>query len=177
MTLDGYDFSQSYHAHVVAYSPGTTFLATAYHDRIVVRSTSTLQIVRTWQCLPSALPSSSSVSPPSSSLGRSTRGKPVGPPASSSSAAPGSRRATPVELDSLLWSPDSMHLFAYASKRETAWVFALTRNGDGESGELAKLEGGAEGLVKIEWGRKGEVLAWSDHGVSALRFHHAPGNR
>lgn len=144
MDSEGYEFSAPFHAHVLGYSPGTTFLATAFNDRVIVRSTSSLQIVRTWQCLPSASGSSSS---------------------SRNRSVSGTKRTPNVEIDSLEWSPDTMYLLAYASKAETAWVFALTRDGDGASGEIAKLEGGVEGLVRAEWGKRGEVLAWSDHGV------------
>ncbi|ORY23945.1 hypothetical protein BCR39DRAFT_548449 [Naematelia encephala] len=57
MSSSGYDFSQLFHAHTLAFSPGTTFLVTAYNNRIIIRSTSTLSIVRTFQCL---LPASTS---------------------------------------------------------------------------------------------------------------------
>ena len=58
----GYDFSQLYHASLLAYSPGSTFLATAHLNRIIIRSSSTLSIVRTFQCLSQAQASSSKTS-------------------------------------------------------------------------------------------------------------------
>jgi len=136
--LNGYDFSQLYHASILAFSPGTTFIATAYQNRIIVRSSSSLSIVRTCLCL---LPSS---------------------PSSSSSSR------TVESMDQLSWSSDSLYLLAYSNKASTAWVFALTEDGVGEEGELARIGGeGVEGLAKVEWGKQGrEVLAWSDYGVS-----------
>ena len=47
----GYDFSQLFHASTLSYSPGSTFIATVHGRRLVVRSTATLAIVRTFQCL------------------------------------------------------------------------------------------------------------------------------
>lgn len=61
--MSGYDFSQLYHSSVLAYSPGSTFIATAHHNRIIVRSTTTIQIVRTWLCTPATPIASSSKSP------------------------------------------------------------------------------------------------------------------
>jgi len=135
----GYDFSQFYHASTVSFSPGTTFIATAYQNRIIVRSSSTLSVVRSWQCI---LPSS-----PSASASSSTR---------------------PIEsIDKIVWSSDSLYVLAFSSKATTAWVFALTEEGNGEGGEMARIGGeGVQGLVHLEWGRQGrEVLAWSDYGV------------
>ena len=48
----GYEFSQLFHASLLDFSPGSTFLATAHLNRVIVRSTSTLAIVRTFQCIP-----------------------------------------------------------------------------------------------------------------------------
>jgi hypothetical protein len=56
----GYDFSQLYHASVLAFSPGSTFLATIHNRRLIIRSTSTLSIVRTFQCIGGAASSSKS---------------------------------------------------------------------------------------------------------------------
>ena len=62
--MSGYDFSQLYHSSILSYSPGSTFIATAHQNRIIIRSTTTLQIVRTWLCTPSTpIASSSKLSP------------------------------------------------------------------------------------------------------------------
>ena len=132
MAGTGYDFSQVYNASLSAYSPGSTFLATAHQDRIVVRSTSNLSIVRTYQCLPGA---------PLAGPSRDTQG-----------------------IETLSWSADGRYLLAYG--KGEAWVFGLAELGSGEGGEMARIVGGVEGLVKVEWARGGrEVLAWSDYGV------------
>lgn len=47
----GYDFSHLYHSSITAFSPGSTFLATARGRRVIIRSTTALSIVRTFQCL------------------------------------------------------------------------------------------------------------------------------
>lgn len=145
----GYDFSQLYHATSLAFSPGTTFTATAYQNRIIVRSSTTLSVVRTWICVS---------------------------PASHSSLSPTRVGET---VDQLYWSSDSLYLLAFSSKSSSAWVFALTEDGDGEGGELARIGGdGVEGLVRVEWGKLGrEVLAWSDYGVRTLKVTHILADR
>lgn len=66
--MSGYDFSQLYHSSILAYSPGSTFIATAHQNRIIIRSTTTLQIVRTWLCVPPTPIASSSKSIPEFSI-------------------------------------------------------------------------------------------------------------
>jgi hypothetical protein len=134
----GYDFSQLYRSSALSFSPGTTFIATAHQNRIIVRSSSTLSVVRTWLCV---FPSSP--------------------------AASGSSSRSTDSIDQLLWSSDSLYLLAFSSKANLAWVFGLTEDGNGEGGELARIDGeGVERLVRVEWGTQArEVLAWSDYGV------------
>lgn len=134
----GYDFSQLYHSSTAAFSPGSTFLATAHGRRIIVRSSASLSIVRTFQCL-------------------------GGSPSASTS-----RQTDTVTIDQVLWSFDSMYVMAFSLRAMTAWIFGLTDEGNGQGGEIARIGGeGAEGLTRVEWGRSGrEVLAWSDYGVS-----------
>ncbi|WRT66023.1 uncharacterized protein IL334_002974 [Kwoniella shivajii] len=134
----GYDFSQIYHASIVSYSPGTTFLATVFQNRVIIRSTSTLQIVRTWAC------------------------------AKSQGLASSSRDIDDqVKIDSVEWSEDGLHILVFSAVSHSAWVFGLASDGDGESGEVARIGGqGVDGLVMVEWGRTGkQVLAWSEHGL------------
>lgn len=137
----GYDFSQLFHASVAAFSPGSTFLATIHNSRLIIRSTSTLSIVRTFQCL------------------------------SPTSTASSSHNSDTYQLiDQIYWSADSLYILAFSSKSLNAWVFGLTEEGNGEGGEVARLgREGVEGLVRVEWGRRDrEVLAWSDYGVCTL---------
>ena len=144
----GYDFSQLYHSSLVSFSPGSTFIATVHGRRLIVRSTASLSIVRTFQCL---------------NISTST---PTPTPTASSSRQPDTHVAL---IDQLLWSSDSLYLLAFSSKAATAWVFGLTEEGNGGGGEVARLGGeGIEGLVRVEWGRGSsgrDVIAWSDHGA------------
>ncbi|GMK58202.1 hypothetical protein CspeluHIS016_0502340 [Cutaneotrichosporon spelunceum] len=48
--MDNYQFSNTYRASCVAYSPGSTFIATALKDKVHIRSTSSLESIRTWAC-------------------------------------------------------------------------------------------------------------------------------
>ncbi|WWD18198.1 hypothetical protein CI109_102648 [Kwoniella shandongensis] len=146
----GYEFSQLYHSSILAYSPGTTFLATAHLNRIIIRSTSTLQIVRTWICVK---PPSPTTTP---SLGSSSR-RPVDNVSSTGE----------YSIDQLSWSGDSMYILAYSAQAKTCWVFGLAVEGSGEGGEIVRVGGeGVEGLVRVEWAKgRREVLAWSDHAL------------
>lgn len=50
--------------------------------------------------------------------------------------------------------------------RGTIYVFALAQEGNGSSGEVAKIGEGLEGCVKAEWGRGSrDIHVWSDYGV------------
>ena len=131
-----FKITQSFPSSTVSFSPGTTFIATAHLNRIVVRLTSTLAVVRTWLCVSS-----------SSSSSRDTE-----------------------SVNELLWSSDSLYLLAFSEKGNAIWVFALTENGGGEAGELARMGGeGVEGVMSVAWGKYGrEILAWSDYGVRAV---------
>ena len=137
-----FKISQIFPSSNVSISPGSTFIATAQQNQVVVRSTSTLAIVRTWLCL----------SPSSGS----------------------SRDTDPV--NELLWSSDSLYLLAFSEKASSVWIFALTEDGGGEVGEVARLGGeGVERLVSVAWGKYGrEVLAWSDYGVREVMTQENP---
>ncbi|WVQ71313.1 hypothetical protein IAR50_000841 [Cryptococcus sp. DSM 104548] len=137
----GYEFSHLFSANTIAFSPGTTFLATAYLNRIVVRSTASLQVVRTWACIrpPEALASSSK-----QKAGCSSAQDPV---------------LDEFLIDSLQWSRDSLYLLVYSSQVKMAWVYGIA-----QEGESARIGGsGVEGLVRVEWGRGArDVLAWQE---------------
>lgn len=134
--MSGYDFSQLYHSSILSYSPGTTFIATAHQNRIIIRSTSNLQIVRTWLCVPPTQLASSS------------------------------KTTAEFTIDTLQWSEDGSYILAMG--RGTIYVFALAQEGNGESGEVARLGEGLEGCVKAEWGKGSrDIMVWSDYGVSS----------
>ena len=138
--MSGYDFSPVYPSQTIAFSPGSTFLATAAGPRIIIRSVSTLNIVRTWL------------------IG-------LDAPSASSSKSQGGSTITDLQ-----WSKDGHHLLAFSKTAQIAWVFGLADDGSGDSGEIARIAGGVEGLVKVEWVRGGkDVFAWSEHTVSGRR--------
>ncbi|CAD6578630.1 MAG: hypothetical protein TREMPRED_002234 [Tremellales sp. Tagirdzhanova-0007] len=139
-----FKITQSFPSSTVSFSPGTTFIATAHLNRIVVRLTSTLAVVRTWLCVSS-----------SSSSSRDTE-----------------------SVNELLWSSDSLYLLAFSEKGNAIWVFALTENGGGEAGELARMGGeGVEGVMSVAWGKYGrEILAWSDYGLRLTIYDLSTGN-
>ncbi|OWZ63020.1 hypothetical protein AYX15_04942 [Cryptococcus neoformans] len=137
----GYDFSHLFPANTLAFSPGTTFLAVAHQNRIIVRSTSTLQIVRTWECI---LPPEATTSGP----------KELG---SGSSVAEATSEA--FSIDTLQWSSDSMYLLVHSKEAKMAWVYGVA-----QEGEAARVGGmGIEGLSRVKWGKGDrEVLAWTE---------------
>lgn len=56
-----------------------------------------------------------------------------------------------------------------------AWVFGLAEEGNGDVGEVARIDGGGVlGLDRVEWAKGGrEVLGFTEHGVSSWTFHAA----
>lgn len=146
--MSGYDFSHLFPASVLAFSPGTTFLAVAHQNRIIVRSTSTLQIVRTWEC----------ILPPEAQVARSKE------PGVSSSVAGATSEI--FSIDTLQWSGDSMYLLVHSRDVKMAWVYGVA-----QEGEAARVGGmGVEGLTKVEWGKGDrEVLAWTEIDVSQFK--------
>lgn len=145
----GYDFSHLFPANALAFSPGTTFLAVAHQNRIIVRSTSTLQIVRTWECI---LP------PEATTYGPKELG-------SGSSVAEATSEA--FSIDTLQWSSDSMYLLVHSKEAKMAWVYGVA-----QEGEAARVGGmGIEGLSRVKWGKGDrEVLAWTEVDVSHFKL-------
>lgn len=124
------------------FSPGSTLIANAAGTRIVIRSASTLALVKTFLVPPIPGPTPQSAPYPAPDITR---------------------------LD---FSPNTTRLLAFCAKAGTAFVFNLEHEGSEEEGVEAMLEGGVEGLIRVEWarigkGRQGKVLlAWSELGVS-----------
>ncbi len=50
------------------------------------------------------------------------------------------------------------------------WIFGLAVEGNGIGGEVGRICGEVEGIVRVEWGMGDgrEIITWSDHGVSRL---------
>ncbi|KLT39499.1 WD40 repeat-like protein [Cutaneotrichosporon oleaginosum] len=99
--MEDYQFSKVYKANSAAYSPGSTFIATASQNTVVIRSTSSLESIRTWAC---AVPDRS-------------RGD--------SSSTHGVHE---VIIDYLEWSPGGTHLLAFSHSNGLVWVFDLPKN-------------------------------------------------
>lgn len=151
--MSGYDFSPLYRSALSTFSPGSTFLATAHQNRIIVRSTHNLAIVRTWTL---------------TSLAASTDG--VSHAESSSQA-----NARVLTMDEVQWSDDGLYILALCRAVQTIWVFALAEEGKGIEGEVAKIVAGPEGLEGARWAKGGrEVIVWSEHDVgdtAAIESH------
>lgn len=156
------------------FSPGSTFLASTFHSAnpsvegqtILVRHSTTLQTVQSFR-IPS-LPSPHSPSPSTSSSTLSTSSKNRRPEA----IPPPS---PPPEITHVAFSPDSARVLAFCSKQAVAFVFTLGGvheiGGDDDEAVEAVLEGGVEGLVRVEWSRTGnKLMGWSELGVSAYIF-------
>ena len=141
----GYDFTEIYKQthHHVYFSPGTQFILTAVQDRLIVRRSDTFQIARTW--LVDNTPSASSTILAS---GKSS-----------------SKSKNQAEAEGWIthvgWSADSEHILAACAKRGVVHVFKMR-----DDTWHAKIEAGAEGLVKAEWAPDGQnILCFSEWGV------------
>ncbi|KAI3615147.1 wd repeat-containing protein 8 [Moniliophthora roreri] len=138
------DFTEIYKqsSNLVAFSPGAHFILTAVHDRIIIRRTDSFQITRTWQI-------DSSPSQTQSVLGGGSSNK---------------TKATPPNnawITHAGWSCDSEYVFAACAKRGAVHVFKLR-----DEEWSARIDAGAEGLVKAEWAPDGRtILCFSEWGL------------
>lgn len=145
-----YDFTEIYHqthGHVV-FSPGTQFILTVVQDRLVIRRANTFQIARTW--LLDNTPAETAAL-----LG-------------SSRQAGQSKKAIEAEkwISHVGWSADSEHILAACAKQGVVHVLKMR-----DESWYAKIEAGAEGLVKAEWAPDGRhILCFSEWGVCAFLF-------
>ncbi|KAG6336125.1 hypothetical protein ID866_2963 [Astraeus odoratus] len=136
------DFTEIYKqsGNLVYFSPGAHFILNAVEDVLIVRRTDTLQITCTW-----------TLGPPSQTAS-----------ALSSSRPQSSAASVPSQLISHAgWSCDSEYLFAASAKGGVVQVFKL-RDEDWS----ARIETGAEGLIKAEWAPDGRhILCFSEWGL------------
>ena|ERR1700722_140584 len=145
------DFTEVYKQtnSLVAFSPGTHFILNAVQDRLIVRRADTFQVTRTW--LADASPSSTHLA-----LSKSKT-----PAAITTSAT--STNNTPVEnwISHIGWSCDSEYILATSAKKGIVNVYKLR-----DEEWSARIESGAEGLVKAEWAPGGRtILCFSEWGV------------
>ncbi|ORX35455.1 hypothetical protein BD324DRAFT_582386 [Kockovaella imperatae] len=132
----GYDFSQLFHASHLSYSPGSTFLATVHLNKIIIRSSSTLSIVRIFQCLL--------------------------PPESSSKVQPLDIAIDQLlwSSDSLY-----LIAYSGKVRTGWLFGLTQDGRGEGGEVARLGGEG-VDGLVKVEWGKGDrEILTWSDYGL------------
>lgn len=147
--MSGYDFSPLYRSSLSAFSPGSTFLATTHLNRLIVRSTHNLSIVRAWDLQPSLSSEQSAVDG-------------AGP--SKSSSAPAKAKA--VVIDEIQWSDDGLHILAVSPSGQAVWVYGLAEEGGGADGEVVRIQAGPQGLEGAKWAKGGrEVVCWSEHSV------------
>ncbi len=148
-----YAFSEAYthsSSSSCAFSPGSSALASAYADRIVVRSTETMQVVRTWTCREPTAPAWHPVYRQAGVKREAARPS-----------------AEPIEVSSIAWSPSSSHLLVTALKARLVYVFSTSDEGDEPA---AVIRAGIEGIIRAEWNENGEeVLCWSEAGVGGER--------
>ncbi|KAJ7596922.1 WD repeat-containing protein 8 [Mycena floridula] len=141
--MSAFDFTELYKtsASLVCFSPGTHFLLAAVNDRLIVRRTESFQIVRTW--LPDW-----SASPTSAIL---------------ANAGPSKPKATASDgwISHIGWSCDSEYIMVACQKRGVVHVLKLR-----DETWSARIDAGAEGLVKAEWAPDGRsILCFSQCGL------------
>ena len=137
--MSGYDFSPLYRSVRSAFSPGSTFLATVHSNRLIVRSTRNLAIVRAWAiaCLAAGV-----------------------------DGGAGPSRPRTASVDEIQWSDDGLYILAFSREEGCVWVYALAQEGNGEDGEVARIKAGPEGLEGVRWAKDGrEVMCRSEHNV------------
>lgn len=142
-------------------SPNGAFVLSALEDRLVIRSSKTLEVIRSWKCGDKAIKANKSSA---RVLADSSNRASVAPP----NPAP-SERAVDSYLSCLSFSPLSSHVAALVRRpHPVAYVFAL----DAEE-PVARLAVGAEGVAAgdraVRWTPAGDALMiWSDWNVRRL---------
>ncbi|KAF9076159.1 WD repeat-containing protein 8 [Rhodocollybia butyracea] len=137
------DFTELYKhsSSLVAFSPGAHFIATAVADRIIVRRTESFQISRTWLIDPNPSESVVSLSKPLKSGHLSLDAKNL--------------------ISHIDWSCDSEYILAVCAKGGFLQVLKLV-----DEEWRARIDSGAEGLVKAVWAPDGRtVLCFSEWGL------------
>lgn len=129
------DFTELYahSAYLVAFSPGAHFILNAVHNRLIVRRADSFQITRTWlvdtDSSSSNLTLFKDASKPSSIITHDTLITHIG------------------------WSSDSEYILAACAKRGAVNVYKMR-----DEQWLARIEAGAESLVKAEWAPDGRHI-------------------
>ena len=143
------DFTEIYKQSggLVSFSQGGHFILTAAHDRLIVRRADTFQISRSWQV--DTTPSGTQAATASASTRRA-------PAASSTSST----------ITHIGWSSDSEYVLAACAKLGVTHVFCMR-----DEEWHARIEAGAEGLVKAEWAPDGRhVVCFSEWAVRSYLY-------
>ncbi|KAH8925730.1 WD40 repeat-like protein [Atractiella rhizophila] len=144
--MSGYDFTPLYKHSTTAISPNGLYTVSCLAHRLVLRSTSTLQILRSWTC---------------------TRPNPK-----EKRVATSSKDSGDATISSIAWSPRGTHVLAVSEAKGAIWIFDIEE----EDGPALTADIGGEGLVKgspAKWTADGRaVMLWSDYGLrlSVLRL-------
>ncbi|KAJ7092601.1 hypothetical protein C8R44DRAFT_816099 [Mycena epipterygia] len=121
----------------ISFSPGAHLILTAIQDRLVVRRADTFQIMQTWLLDASSTPTH----------------------ALTSVKAKGNLPDN--SISHIGWSCDSEYVLAASAKRGVVHVYKVQ-----DENWTARIESGAEGLVKAEWAPDGRtVLCFSQWGL------------
>ncbi|KZT30673.1 WD repeat-containing protein 8 [Neolentinus lepideus HHB14362 ss-1] len=139
------DFTEIYKqsASLVAFSPGAHFILTAVQDRLVVRRSDTLTVTRTW---------SVDTSPSATQNALSSKAK---------TNAPSSSSPVNTWITHIGWACDSEYLLAACARGGVVNVFNIR-----DEEWSARIDAGAEGLVKAEWAPDGRsILCFSEWGL------------
>ncbi|KAH9823126.1 WD40-repeat-containing domain protein [Melampsora americana] len=166
-------------------SPNGKYILTSVGDRLVVRSTTSMEVIRSWRCQHSFESTQKDNQPKKPTIGSQTS-KHSGHPSIRSSSNPlttkprtgiTSFRASTMNvvtderkttrLTCVSFSPNSEHVFALSRHPETSIIFVHSMN----SNELtACIEVGAEGVASgeraLKWGPGSDcIMVWSDWGL------------
>ncbi|KAH6916844.1 WD repeat-containing protein 8 [Coprinopsis sp. MPI-PUGE-AT-0042] len=142
------DFTELYRqsSSLVTLSPGAHFILTAVQDRVIVRRADTFQITRTWLVDPS--PTATQATLVTSKQQKTSSSNASNPP-------------TDLRITHLAWSCDSEYILAACAKRGAVHIFKLR-----DEEWSGRIDAGAEGLVRAEWGPDGRtVLCFSEWGL------------
>ncbi|KAJ3491056.1 hypothetical protein NLI96_g993 [Meripilus lineatus] len=140
------DFTEIYgqSAGLVAFSPGAHFILTAVQDRVIIRRADSFQIARTWHADVDTPQSSTNIALPTKIAAGGSQG------------GGGQNVITHAG-----WSSDSEYILAACAKKGTVTVFKLR-----DETWNARIDAGAEGLVKAEWAPDGRtILIFSSWGL------------
>ena len=135
-------------------SPDSQWLLTIHQDRLILRSSETMEMKRSWRC--SAIESAAKENVP-----------PPRPPSSKGKAPELAEKQKVVKLTSSGFSPDGRHVLAVDVALSTIWVYGLDEE---EEEEAARIVCGVEGCRGARFLGNDSVAVWSDFGVRKFLY-------